>query len=84
MYMEAHLALLGWEPVRQSFDDRLFHPDRRMVIRVTAAGRLYAAVEKPPNSYAAIAPSEYCCILDNQLEVMFNRVLEIENESQDG
>lgn len=80
--MEAHLALLGWEPVRQSFDDRLYHRDRRTVVRVTAAGRLYAAVEKPPNSYAAITPSEYCCILDSQLEVMFNRVMEIEDGIQ--
>lgn len=80
--MEAHLALLGWEPVRQSFDDRLYHPDRRIVLRITAKGGLYCAVEKT-GSYAAIHPSEYVCIMDDHLELMFNRVLEIENVTQD-
>lgn len=82
-FIEAHLALHGWEPVRQSFEDRLLHPGYRKIVRTTSTGKKFYAVMERIGDHAAIHPSEYCCILDNQLEAMFDLIWEMENVTED-
>lgn len=88
-FYTAHLTLFGWEPVVQGNVPRIWHPDIRSLISFTTTGfgNWYATVgdvHKDISMQAGRYPGEWIDFGETQLELAYQRSLEIQNEQQDG
>lgn len=85
--MEATILLLGWQPIIRGFDENLVNLDRHVLLRLSMIGAKGYITESDTRQIhymdAMSTPCEMHEWSDLRVECFYNRIMEIENVTED-
>ena len=84
--MEATILLLGWEPVNKGFEERLLHRERNLILNMSVLGNKGYCTESDTRQIGFLDSAVFACEMltwtDMRVECFYNRVMEIEHDTQ--